>query len=1333
MERSYKLITYYSFVFIALSSLFATAQRTHSQFDVTTAREAGIPPIQNHIWDKNSGLSYPRKILQHPNRLLYVLCKEGIAEFDGTGWELIYKRAEGTHIYSFSISEQGAIYLIISNDFGVLEKQGSGSYYFKSMLTPLDDKPFELGSEIGCFSVEDEMYFAFRKYVFRLKNQKLLFYEMGKSIRSVFNTGNKIYIQGYNGKLYAFADGKVTALEGRVFKSISLNLKIINNRLWIVDEKGQFYTHDQKGFNPIFKLPEGIDFSDRTFLPIDDHRIAVGSESDGLLMYSTEGKLLSVLDKQRGFVSNEITDLYLDKDKNLWVAHAKGISKIEVFSPFSFYDQRNTPNPFNYIEEHDQHLYAVSHNKVYELNFEERDVLENQHIRKIFSSNDFVNIFTYKDLLLFKTSNGLFAYKDQKTYKVLDGKYPFLMKSTVYDGILYGIEAEAIIVYKDLGTSQIPSSRFMKAGTISIKTAGYTIAESEMGSLLIIKGNKKIIRVRIKSMFPLDYQSEEVEVPSNDYWAISWVATYKPTIRIDSLLFEFNDKKIRFEEHPINKSIQELKIKPYIVYQKDSVSDMLLSTGTRGKMLLGKRSNKGNYQLLDTVFKRFPEEMDIYTAFQDSKDMIWLGTENGLVLFDPRVKRNYGTVPQVLIKDLSLLKKDSLIARGNLHHNDPNFKLQYNDNSIKVRYAFPDFNDTNGNRFAHKLEGFNDYWSDWTSIAEKEFTNLPEGTYHFKVKAKNVYEQESAVSSFTFVILPPWYRSWWAYFLYVLGFIAITAFIVRWRSSTLEKEKGILEAIVQKRTQEIIEKSEQLEVQAAKLKEMDVVKSRFFANISHEFRTPITLIKGPVQEFINNTPKGLDRDKLKMVGRNADRLLQLVNQLLDLSKLDTGNLKLEPEEADLNHFLRSISAAFDSHATQRNIFYEVMIDEDVIMTSFDKDKLEKIIINLLSNAFKYTPDKGVITFTSILKSNQVEIVISDNGIGVSAEKLPYIFDRFYQVDASETRHQEGTGIGLALVKELVALYKGEIRVESTPKLGTTFRMILPLPYVKEVGTTMVKSVNETIPEQYNLTISKNSSLDKDASIILVVEDNEDMRKYIIDYLRDEFHILEAVHGIEGLQMARDQIPDLIITDVMMPQLDGISMCEQLKADEKTSHIPIVMLTAKADQEDKLTGLDIGIDDYLVKPFDSKELKIRVHNLIQQRNLLRKRYSQQITLEPKQIAITSREEVFLEKVIEGIETNIADEYFGVPQMQELLSMSKTQLHRKIKALTDQGPGEFLRNYRLKKAAQMLANNKDTISQVAYAVGFNSVSYFTKCFKVFYSISPSAYKKQQAKNK
>ncbi|MEO0573654.1 MAG: tetratricopeptide repeat protein, partial [Bacteroidota bacterium] len=511
------------------------------------------------------------------------------------------------------------------------------------------------------------------------------------------------------------------------------------------------------------------------------------------------------------------------------------------------------------------------------------------------------------------------------------------------------------------------------------------------------------------------------------------------------------------------------------------------------------------------------------------------------------------------------------------------------------------------------------------------------------------------------------------------------------------------------------------------LQALNEVKSNFFANISHEFRTPLTLIKGPIEHLEQNPDERLHPEDVTMIRRNANKVLGLVNQLLDLSRIDQGKLQLHPTEGDIYKSLRAAAASFNSHAAQRNMDYVVDIPNGILWSAYDRTKLEKVLYNLLSNAFKFTENEEKVALVANYDEGILEVKVSDSGKGISEEKLPFIFDRFYQVDGASTKQREGSGIGLSLSKELVELMDGTITVSSEEGKGTFFTVQIPMEKIKTRQKSPPEKKSENTGQRTKgHTFDLQKSDTRNLPQILLVEDNEDMRHFIKSQLVNNYRIIEAKNGEEGLKRALIDAPDLILSDLMMPKMDGIELCKNLKTNFETSHIPIIMLTARAGVENKIEGLETGADDYLTKPFDANELSVRVRNLIQRQQHLKKYITKnQFAFDASKIETTSLDKRFLEQLLELLEREHSEADFGVPQMQKAMALSKTQLHRKVKALTNESPGELLRNFRLKRAAHLLSKKTDTVTQIAYQVGFNNLSYFAKCFKELYGVSPSSY--------
>lgn len=530
-------------------------------------------------------------------------------------------------------------------------------------------------------------------------------------------------------------------------------------------------------------------------------------------------------------------------------------------------------------------------------------------------------------------------------------------------------------------------------------------------------------------------------------------------------------------------------------------------------------------------------------------------------------------------------------------------------------------------------------------------------------------------------------------------------------------------------------KSEQLlEAQRelnAKLKETDQLKSRFFANLSHEFRTPLSLIIAPLEEQIRNS-RGTkaDLESMQLIARNANRLLDMVNDLLDLSKLEVKKMKLLVGRGDLQKFLAILVSSFESLADHKHIRIVKNFDLWPDESWFDSDKIEKVINNLLSNAYKFTPAGGTVTLnaTSTAGNPMVTISVSDTGPGIPVEDQPYLFSPFFQSSNNREIDGRGTGLGLALVKELIELHKGKVSVESSREKGTTFMISFPVSRESfeqdEISTddvrTPVLAVAAGEPEVEQEPGTNNTRLN-----MLIVEDNSDLRTFISSIFVEHYSIITAKNGREGLQQAISKQPDIIISDVMMPEVDGFTMLTKLREDERINHIPVIMLTARNEAESRLKGFRSGVDDYVAKPFSTEELRARVSNLVEQRKLLTVKYRERFITAATPVTVESVDEVFIKKVVTAIEEHLSDTSFSVEKLAEQMSLSRAQLFRKLKALMNVSPNQLINDIRLQRASELILSKADTISQICYRVGFNEPSYFARRFRQKYGVTPGEF--------
>jgi signal transduction histidine kinase/ligand-binding sensor domain-containing protein/DNA-binding response OmpR family regulator len=704
---------------------------------------------------------------------------------------------------------------------------------------------------------------------------------------------------------------------------------------------------------------------------------------------------------------------------------------------------------------------------------------------------------------------------------------------------------------------------------------------------------------------------------------------------------------------------------------------------------------------------------------------LYFGGDNGFNRFFPEQIAYETAVPPVVISGLTYFDhKQQGKAIGIPGISDKKeIEISYQENIFTIEFAALNFTRPAMNQFAYKLEGLNDAWFQLGTRHEITMTNLDPGTYTLFVKAANKDEiwNETPVL-LKIIITPPWWRTNWAYAFYLAVLLLLLAGIRRYELNR-QKYKHDLE----------MEK-----IEAQKLLEVDSMKSRFFANISHEFRTPLTLILGHLLIAVEKTSESDLNGKLKIAYRNGQRLLQLINQLLDLSKLEARMMTLNAETNDLVLFLKNIIASFDSLAQQKGLRLELRPEMEHLALNFEPEKLEQVFMNLISNAVKFTPEGGRIIVTVELPAAEGNgpayaiIRVADSGTGIPQNQLAQIFNRFYQVDDSKTRAYEGTGIGLALVKELVELHNGSITVSSVVGEGTQFEIRLPwqktaiIPLAESNTAVSSKQAPEPDSVLSAAALASAEKLDADGrEIILIVEDNREIRDYLRGILTEKYFVLEAADGAEGLQLALKTIPNLMITDVMMPNIDGFTLARKIREDERVSHIPVIMLTARASDSDKITGLETGVDDYLVKPFNPNELQVRVKNILQMRARLRKRFSSALIIKPEEVSVVPADKLFMQKLINEIGMRLEDEHFSASEVSDALGMSLRTLTRKLNSLIDQSPAQLIRSMRLQRAAELLKKQAGSVAEIAYRVGFSDQANFTRSFKKEFKQSPSEY--------
>lgn len=830
-----------------------------------------------------------------------------------------------------------------------------------------------------------------------------------------------------------------------------------------------------------------------------------------------------------------------------------------------------------------------------------------------------------------------------------------------------------------------------------------------------------------------------------DYNGEIWVGTQNG-------IYKYDPQTNQFLYPDFNKKLTDLQIKGVL---SDDHGILWISSNQGITKLNPKTNDIHIYGVSDGL-----QNNEFYdgSCLKTSDGEMLFGGLSGFNIFHPDSISEYNSSTPLILTDFKIKyqsmhpgeKGTPLVKSIN---DTKNLTLKYNQNAIGFDFTAIDYFNSQKIQYSYFLEGFDKDWVLAGNQRSAAYTNIPSGDYIFHIKKTNNYgvwdKQERVL---TIQIKPPIWKTTFAIVLYIILFITLLLFFRKITISRIE-QKNLLE-------------NEKMEKE--RIKEMNNMKLRFFTNISHEFRTPLSLIIGPIEKLISlsETPQE-DGSLLQIIKRNARILQNLINELMDFRKLETGNMKLILTKTDINNFITNNYVSFKTIAVEKEIDFDIKIPSVKEDIYFDQDKLLRILYNLLSNSFKYTPKKGKVFLSGSTKAipknellkndliitsaqnplkEYIELAVEDNGLGMSADQLPKIFDRFYQIEGCVGSGQPGSGVGLTLVKNLVLLMKGDILVASEKGIGTRFTVRLPI--IREYESE--KSVSETLPgiadkiflPEYSSEDSKieettkheywfNQHLAGELKYkVLIVEDNSDLRIFLKDTLSEHFLITEAADGEEGLRKAMETVPDLILSDVMMPKLSGTKLCEKIKMNTLTSHIPVILLTALTSIEHTIEGLETGADLYIAKPFNVNLILVQIQNLIKSREALRQRFKKESFLHPSEITVTSLDEKFLKKAMAYVEKHIDDENLNVKTLYEEMAMSRSNLQLKIKALTGLSPNEYIRAIRLNRAAQLLVDCDLTIVEIAYKTGFNSPSYFSKSFKSQFNMSPNEYVKNKS---
>lgn len=1071
-------------------------------------------------------------------------------------------------------------------------------------------------------------------------------------------------------------------------------------------------------------------------------RIWVGKDYDGIDVLEKEtGKVTSLVahdDNGRSLPHNTIYDLYADRDGIMWVGtYKKGVSYYsESIFKFNMYEWGD----ITCIEQADEN-------------------------RLWLGTND-------HGILLWNRSTG----KAEPFWRDAEGQLPnpvvSMLKSKdgklwvgTFNGGLYCMDGSRVRSYKEAAGNALASNNVWALveddkGRIWIASLGgglqclepvsgtfetYTssnsaLLENNVTSLCWVDNNTLffgtanqgvgMMDMRTREIKKIQGQSGNVKLSNDavnhvykDSRGLVWIATREGLNVYDTRRHVFLDLS----------SVAEAKGNFIAAITEDQERNMWVSTSRKVIRVTVASDGKGSY-LFDSRAYNSEDGLQNCDFNQRSiktlhNGIIAIGGLYGVNVFAPDHIRYNKMLPNVMFTGLSLF--DEAVKVGQSYGgrvliekelNDvENVEFDYKQNIFSVSFASDNYNLPEKTQYMYKLEGFNNDWLTLPlGVHNVTFTNLAPGKYVLRVKAINsdgyVGIKEATLG---IVVNPPFWMSWWAYLLYAVGLV-IVLFLARYRMLKREREKFHLQ---------------QIENEVAKNEEINNMKFRFFTNVSHELRTPLTLIISPLEGMLKETTDELQSTRLQLMYRNAQRLLHLVNQLLDFRKGEMSTHQLSLSEGDIISYVHSVCNSFLLMADKKHIQFSFFSGIDTFSMAFDADKVGKIVMNLLSNAFKFTPEGGRVTvmIEHVAGTPDIlEIKIADTGIGISDVDKEHIFERFYQAGHKGVEETTGNGIGLSLVRDFVTLHEGEVKVFDNIGMGSVFVIQFPVKHVEtqvqlpeETGMPAGDEEDKEMKEE-----AREETERKNFPLLLIVDDNEDFRIFMRYSLELQYRVKLAVNGKEAWEMMQEELPDLVISDVMMPQMDGNELCRLIKQDKRTAHIPVILLTARQNTEAKLEGLQTGADDYVTKPFNMTILVLRIRKLIELSRYHRVTQGM-IDPAPSEIVITSLDEKLIEKAIKYVEDNMSRTELSVEELSRELGMSRVHLYKKLLQITGKTPIEFIRVIRLKRAAQLLRESQLHVSEVAFEVGFNNPKYFSRYFKDEFGVLPSVYQEKEGK--
>lgn len=1286
-------------------------------------REVGAPLMHFYSASDYNAHAQNWAATQDSSGRIFFANNHGVLRFDSQRWQLA-PTLNGGLIRSMAKDKNGNIFWGGQNDFGIIGSDSTGSMALISLAHLIPDTLESYNNVPNILINDNGVYFRSNKYIFWYRDNRITVISNDRWFQHGFVVNGRAIVQQFPHGLFFLDGDELTKIPGsEIFSrdNVGAILPMDNGDWMVVTYFKGIYKFDGSSFTVLESDIDEILKSAMGYkaLKLKSGNVAIATIHNGLFLINQDGKLLNSIHVEQ----LPTTELYEDDHDGLWAVLDGGLARLELEAPFSVFGKEEGVTNGGWITTRfNGKLYLGSSSGLYVL---EQNDLGPALFKKVddFNNQIWALLPTERGLLI-GSQQGLFVYDNNSFQTILANLVVRTLKPSI-------IQPDLILVGSMLQfrTLKYENRKWQLSSAVSgIETNTHYIAETLDSTIWLGSHFQGITSIQhfFDERENVISRYEDGFPERNDTYTNAFVINDHVSFGTSSGLYRLDQSNRIVPDSSFGELFAGPGLDVFRV-RKTSNKDWFVRSQENGLLEFDPDSG---YTWNTQPFRRLPAG-PTQDFFLDRDSVVWMSTRAAIVRYDRTFKKSYDLKSSVRFHSISLINNDSLLYGGQLLSNSQNVQLTSDLDGIRFQYALPQFDDPSKTEFSYRLVGIDEAWSSWTLETQKDYTNLPHREYAFEIRARDIYGNVSEASVFEFVILPPWYQTGIAYFMYViLGFGSLGGFVliaVRWNSRRLEERNRELESQVSLRTQEIQNQKEIIELQAE-------AQTRFFTNVSHELRTPLTLTIGPLEDLKNDEKENLSEgtnSKVKLALRNSKRLLSLVSQILDVSRLEASENVTEVSKGDLGTFVKAIAQNFNSLANRRNIHFEIEAPDEMI-AYFNQDHVEKIATNLLSNAFKFTGSENNISISLEALDDLAVITVQDTGMGIPEDELPSIFDRFYQSKNSKSRLQHGTGIGLALVKHLVELYGGNIVAESEVGKGTSFKIELPISASSFENITIAEEnsfpqpLTSLIVDGEEILEMQNSSPleDSDHTTVLVVEDNHELRQFISDHLRKDYRVVEAVHGKEGLIKAREELPDIVVSDVMMPEMDGFEFVKKLRSDTDINFLPVILLTGRDTKEDTIEGLEKGANDYIVKPFDMNELKARIKSTLRSQKLLKAKLEADTPLlSLHKEDLKSADQEFLELIQTSIQEYITDSSLSVEKLAELANMDRSTLHRKITTLTGEKPVQLIRRLRLEQAEHMIRGKAGSISEIAYSVGFESISWFTKCFKEKYKLTPS----------